>query len=72
MAEEDLCYHGAVQAIERFEAHELSQVELMTSLIERDQRIGGRVNALTDRYADEALKAASIAERRWMNGEARP
>jgi Asp-tRNA(Asn)/Glu-tRNA(Gln) amidotransferase A subunit family amidase len=71
VAEEDLCYLGAVQAIERFEAHELSPVELMTCLIERDQRIGGRVNALTDRYADEALKAASIAERRWMNGEAR-
>jgi amidase len=71
VVEDDLCYLAAVQAIELFEAHELSPVELMTSFIERDQRIGGRVNALTDRYADEALKAASIAERRWMNGEAR-
>jgi Asp-tRNA(Asn)/Glu-tRNA(Gln) amidotransferase A subunit family amidase len=71
VAEEDLCYLGAVQALERFEAHELSPLELMTCLIERDQRIGGLVNALTDRYADEALGAASIAERRWMNGEAR-
>jgi amidase len=72
VAEEDLCYLAAVHAIELFERHELSPVELMTALIERDQRIGGCVNALTDRYADEALKAALIAERRWMNGEARP
>jgi amidase len=68
---EELCYLAAVQAIELFEAHELSPVELIRSLIERDQRIGGRVNALTDRYVDEAVKAASVAERHWMRGEPR-
>jgi amidase len=58
--------------MELFKAHQLSPVELMVSLIERDQRIGGRVNALTDRFADEALNAAAVAERRWMRGDARP
>ena len=72
MAEDDLCYLAAAQAIELFKTRKLSPVQLMTSLIARDQRIGGRVNAFTDRYADEALKAAAISERRWMNGEARP
>jgi amidase len=72
VAQEDLCYVAAAQAIELFKARELSPLELMTSLIERDRQIGGRVNALSDRYADEALKAAAISEGRWMRGEARP
>lgn len=38
VAEEDLCYIAAAQALELFKAHELSPLELMTSLIERDRR----------------------------------
>jgi Asp-tRNA(Asn)/Glu-tRNA(Gln) amidotransferase A subunit family amidase len=71
VAEDDLCYLAAAHAIELFRARKLSPVELMTSLIERDQRIGHRVNAFSDRYADEALRASAISERRWLKGEAR-
>jgi aspartyl-tRNA(Asn)/glutamyl-tRNA(Gln) amidotransferase subunit A len=53
----------AAEALAAFEARRLSPVELMEAVVERIERLDPLVNAITDRYFEEALAEAKNAER---------
>ena len=63
MSSTDLCYMPAAEALAAFEARRLSPVELMEAVVERIERLDPLVNAITDRYFEEALAEAKNAER---------
>jgi len=66
MADEDLCYMGASEALARFADRSLSPVELMQAVIDRAEAVEDRINALTYTHFDEALELARAAETRYM------
>ena len=61
MADLELCYLSATDALERFRARSLSPVELLDALIERAGEVEPTVNALAYRHFDEARDAARDA-----------
>jgi Asp-tRNA(Asn)/Glu-tRNA(Gln) amidotransferase A subunit family amidase len=64
--DEDLAYASGATLLRRFKARKLSPVELMETLIARIEMLNFRINAVADRYFDEALTAAKAAERRYI------
>ncbi|MCC5969020.1 MAG: amidase [Pararhodobacter sp.] len=66
MAEDDLCYMSATEALARFTDKSLSPVELMQAIIDRAGVVEGQVNALTYTHFEEALVLAREAEARYM------
>lgn len=72
MANIELCYLSAKEALARFRAKTLSPVELMEAVIARAEEVEPKVNAFTFKYYDEAMEAAKEAETRYAKGEARP
>lgn len=68
MADLDLCYLPAHEALARFRARTLSPVELTTALIARAEAMKQPVNAFTYTHFDEALAAARKAEARYARG----
>ena len=71
MADIELCYLSATEALERFRAKTLSPVELMEALISRAEEVEPKINAFTFKYYDEAMEAAKDAEVKYARGEAR-
>src|SRR4051812_30238479 len=71
MSDADSCYNSATQTLELFQSKQLSPVELMQSICRRDESENPSLNALADRYFDEAMQAARLSEARWQRGEAR-
>jgi amidase len=71
MANIELCYLSATEALERFRAKTLSPVELMGAVITRAEEVEPKINAFTFKYYDEAMEAARDAEARYAKGEAR-
>lgn len=71
MAEEELHYLSATEALERFRSRELSPVELLEAVLARADEVEPVVNAFTARYDEEARAAAREAERRYADGTAR-
>lgn len=65
MADEELCYMSAVEAIERFKSHQLSPVELMQAVIARTEAVEPRVNAFTYTFFERALEQAKQAEAKY-------
>jgi amidase len=72
MANIELCYLSANEALERFRSKTLSPVELMEAVIARAEEVEPKVNAFTFKYYDEAMEAAKEAEAKYSRGEARP
>lgn len=72
MNNEDLCYLSASDALAMFRARTLSPVELMQALITRAERVNPVINCFADRYFEEALEKARVAERRYGAKDARP
>ncbi|MBI5614702.1 MAG: amidase [Gammaproteobacteria bacterium] len=73
MADKDLCYLTATEAIAKFKRKTLSPVELMKAVIARCEAVNPTVNALTYTFFDRALAQARAAERRYARGvETRP
>jgi amidase len=72
MANIELCYLSAKEALERFRSKTLSPVELMEAVIARAEEVEPKVNAFTFKYYDEAMEAAKEAEAKYSRGEARP
>ncbi len=72
MSDEDLCYVTATEALRRFEDKSLSPLELLNAQIARSEKTEPVVNALTDRYFDEARVQTQNAAKRYANDEARP
>jgi len=72
MADEELCYLSAVEAIARFKARTLSPVELMTAVIARAEAVNPRINAFTYTFFERALEAARKSEARYGRADGRP
>ena len=70
MNDAELCYLPATEALAAFRAGTLSPRELMQAVITRAEAIAEPINAFTFTYFEEALAAASAAERRYAKGEA--
>jgi Asp-tRNA(Asn)/Glu-tRNA(Gln) amidotransferase A subunit family amidase len=68
----DLCYLTAAAAIDLFARRKLSPRELMAAVIRRIEVVNPAINALGDRFLDEAKTAAATAEHRWSTGTTRP
>lgn len=71
MADEELCYMTATEALRRFKDKSLSPLELLEAQIARSETTEPVVNALTDRYFDEAREKAGKAAERYAADEAR-
>ena len=71
MADLDLCYLTATEAIEKFKARQLSPVELTQAVIARAEEVEPKINAFSFRYYDEALEKAKAAEARYMKSDGR-
>ena len=72
MADTDLAYLSAGEALALFRERRLSPVELLEALIERAEQVEPAVNAFADRYFDEALEGARAAEQRYAGGGEAP
>jgi len=72
MADLDLCYMPANEALRRFRARSLSPVELMEAVIARAGEVEPGINAFTYTFFDEALDRARKAETRYMKTDGRP
>lgn len=74
MTDDDLCYLPAAQLLKLFRARKLSPVELVKAQIERAEEIHSEINCFTDRYFEEALAQAEVAEAAYgkRNGKPRP
>jgi amidase len=74
MADTDLCYTGASEALALFKTRKLSPVELMRALVARAESVGEKVNPFTYRFFDRAIEQAKRAEAKYMrtDGRARP
>lgn len=68
MADLDLCYLSATDAITMFKAKTLSPVELLDAQIARAEAIEPEINAFTYTYFDEAREQAQEAEARYASG----
>jgi amidase len=61
----------ATETLAGFADRTLSPVEVTAALIARAEAVNPAINALADRYFDEALAQAKLAEARWRDGTAR-
>ena len=67
----DLLYMSATDALEKFRSRSLSPLELVESIITRSEKIQDTINPFADRYFDEALNNAKIAEARYKDPDDR-
>lgn len=65
-------YMPAHRLLELFRQKKLSPVEVLKAQIARIDQAGDRINAVTHRHCDEALKAAKDSEIRYQRGDPRP
>jgi Asp-tRNA(Asn)/Glu-tRNA(Gln) amidotransferase A subunit family amidase len=68
----DLCYLSGTEAMELFRTGKLSPRELLDAILARAEAVEPEVNALSERFIDEARAAASSAEAAYGEGSARP
>lgn len=69
MADQDLCYLPAHEALARFRAKTLSPVELMQAVIARAEAVQEQVKAFTYTHFDEAMDLARKAEAKYARGQ---
>jgi len=69
MADLDLCYMPAHEALRRFRDKTLSPVELMQAVIARAEAVKDPVNAFTYTHFDEAMDLARKAEAKYAKGQ---
>ncbi|WP_432849266.1 amidase [Amycolatopsis sp. CA-161197] len=70
--DECLCYLPAEEALRRFKDRTLAPSELMAAVIERCEEVNPHVNAITNRFYDQARQQAADADQRYRDGTARP
>lgn len=68
MADLDLCYMPAHQALAQFRAKTLSPVELMSAVIARAEAVQDRLKPFTYTHFDEAMDLARKAEAKYARG----
>ena len=71
MADDELCYISAIEAIARFKARQLSPVELMAAVIARAEAVNPVINAFTYQFFDRAMDQAKAAEVRYAKTDGR-
>jgi Asp-tRNA(Asn)/Glu-tRNA(Gln) amidotransferase A subunit family amidase len=69
---DDLAYYTATELAHLIRRRALSPVELMTSCLDRIERLNPALNAFVTVCGDEAMDAARAAERRVTSGEVLP
>ena len=72
MTNVDLAYASAIELLKLFKARKASPVELLKILIDRSQKLNGKVNCLADCYFDEALVKAKAAEQIYLKRGFKP
>ncbi|HWA41630.1 MAG TPA: amidase family protein [Hypericibacter adhaerens] len=68
MADQDLAFITATEAIAAFKARKLSPVELLKAMEAQFHKVNGKVNAFTYTFFDQALIQARNAEKRYAAG----
>src|SRR5690349_1259335 len=68
MADNDLCYMTATEALALFKAKKLSPVELMKAVIARAEKVQPKLKPYTYMHFDEALDLAKKAEAKYAKG----
>ena len=63
-----MTYLSATEALRLFKSRELSPVELMSDVIKRAEAVEPHVNALSERFFDEAMEQAKAAEQAYLPG----
>ncbi|MDE0389240.1 MAG: amidase [Rhodospirillales bacterium] len=71
LADLELCYLSASEALERFRARTLSPVELLDAQIARTQAVNPKLNAITYDYFDRAREQAKKAEAKYGKTDGR-
>jgi Asp-tRNA(Asn)/Glu-tRNA(Gln) amidotransferase A subunit family amidase len=66
--DDEICYLSATAALRLFKARELSPVELLQAIIDRNTAIGPGINCFADQYLDEAMLRAKAAETKYVRG----
>lgn len=69
MANSNLHYMGAVEALKLFKARKLSPVELMDAVIARAEKVTPKVNSFSQTFYDEARDQAKKAEAKYAAGK---
>jgi amidase len=69
MADQDLAFISATEAIAKFRARTLSPVELLDAVIARHAAANSKINAFTYTYFDRAREQAKKAEARYAAGK---
>jgi len=72
MADTDLCYLSATEALSLFKKHQLSPLELLDALIERHSLVEPSINAFSSLRFDIAREQAKAAEKVYMQPSATP
>jgi Asp-tRNA(Asn)/Glu-tRNA(Gln) amidotransferase A subunit family amidase len=74
MTDDDLCYLTAKEALKLFRARKVSPVDVLKAQIARGEAFNPAINCFTDRYFEEALEQAKVAEAAYgkKNGGPRP
>src|SRR3954468_18782742 len=68
MADQELCYLTATEALARFRAKKLSPVELMEAVIARAEKVQPKLRPFTYMHFDEAMELARKAEAKYAKG----
>ena len=71
MADSELHYISASEAIARFKARTLSPVELMSAVIDRAEAVNPKINAFTYTFFERAMEQAKKAEVRYGKTDGR-
>lgn len=67
---EDICYMSAVELAAAIRAKSISPVEVVTTVLERIERLNPKLNAICTLTAESALQAARETEAKLMRGDA--
>ena len=72
MTSVDLAYSSAIDILKLYKTRKLSPVELLKVLINRSQKLNGKINCLADCYFDEAVSKAKAIEQNYMKRGFKP
>ena len=67
----DLLYISATDALKNFRSRSLSPLELIEAVITRAEQIQDTINPFADKYFDEALNSAKLAEAKYKDPDDR-
>ena len=72
VSEDSLCYASVDDLTAMFRAGKASPVDLLRAQIKRIETLNPKINCITYKHFDQALKEAQQSEDRYRRGEARP